>query len=130
MRSVIAAIVLCSLVVAYPIRAELISTVAMGPEEPASLAGEWRMFLPAGFEQRVKLIAAGPNAYRLEPGNLTLSGRYDFREGQLRSADAQDAPQGFFSWKFRSAHLLTLVEQRAEVGSDYTGAILFRSAHD
>lgn len=130
-RPIIAGIVLCSLVVACPIRAELVSTVAaIGHEEPASLAGEWRMFLPAGFEQRVELVAVGPNAFRLEPGNLTLGGRYEFREGRLLSADAHDAPHGFFSWKFRSAHLLTLVEQRAAVGSDYTGAILFRAAHD
>lgn len=110
-------------------QAELVKRSAKVDElaSPA-LEGEWRMFLPAGFEQPVKLVAAGSGSFRLEPGNLILSGRYEFRDGRLMSADAHDAPRGFFSWQIRSPHLLTLTQQRADVGSDYTGAILFRPA--
>ena len=92
------------------------------------LEGEWRVFLPAGFEQPVKLVAVDADTYRLEPGSLTFSGRYEFRDGRLASADAPDAPRGFFAWQLRSSHLLTLTQQRADVGSDYTGAVLFRPA--
>lgn len=133
MRSPFADVALLLLFAAYPTHAEIASSAspasaAASCHAAPSLEGEWRVFLPAGYEQRTTLIVDGPNAYRLEPGNLTFSGRYEFRDGRLLPADATDAPRGFFAWEFRSPHLLTLIEQRAEVGSDYTGAILFRPA--
>ncbi|HJT31444.1 MAG TPA: hypothetical protein VJ783_05290 [Pirellulales bacterium] len=133
MRPSVAVVATLLLLFAYPTHAQnlcspSLATAATSCRTPPSLAGEWRVFLPAGYEQRIKLIAEGPNAYRLEPGNLTFSGHYEFRDGRLLSADAADAPRGFFAWNVRSPHLLTLVEQRAEIGSDYTGAILFRPA--
>jgi hypothetical protein len=102
--------------------------VAEIPAKPApGLAGKWRVFLPAGFEREITLTADEAGQYHLEPGHLNFSGPYKIQDDHLVSMETTEAPAGQYSWKINSPYLLTLTKQAAEVGSDYTGAVLFRS---
>ena len=92
----------------------------------SDLAGEWRVFLPAGFEHRIKISRIEVNRYRLEPASLNFGGVYDMQDRRFTSVEPEDSPHGRFVWQIRSPHLITLVEQTGSHGSDYTGAVLFR----
>lgn len=92
----------------------------------SNLAGEWHVFLPAGFTHRIKLTHMEGNRYRLEPGSLNFGGVYEANHDRLTSVDQEKARQGEFVWQVRSPYLITLIEQTGSHGSDYTGAVLFR----
>lgn len=93
---------------------------------PTSLAGEWRLLLPAGFEHHVRLEAAEGKRYRLEPSGLNFGGLYEVQEDRLVGMASKRPDRGSFAWKIQSPYLLTLVEQPHGTGSDYSGAVLFR----
>jgi hypothetical protein len=94
------------------------------------LAGKWRVFLPAGFEREITLTADEAGQYHLEPGHLNFSGLYEIQNDHLVSKDTKGSPAGQYGWKIHSPYLLTLTKQTAKVGSDYTGAVLFRSRNN
>jgi hypothetical protein len=102
------------------------SAAATAATSDADLTGEWHLFLPAGFEHRVKLVHVEANRYRLEPVSLNVGGLYEADDHCLTSVDQDNSENGKFVWRFRSRYLLTLVEQTGSHGSDYTGAALFR----
>lgn len=105
------------------------SSVALA-EPPAQnaakvdLAGKWRVFLPAGFEHEVSLVANGAGEYRFEPAGYNFGGKYKIAEDQLISAN--QGPNERYVWQIRSPFLLTLVDQPAHLNANYTGAVLFR----
>lgn len=92
------------------------------------LAGEWTMYLPAGFEHKITLEQVEEGLYRLSPGKLNSSGLYAVKDDRLVGVlpTEPDAPR--FQWTIRSPHMLILAEQPARLGSNYSGAILFRPA--
>lgn len=92
------------------------------------LGGGWQAFLPAGFEQRVQLVPLGSNQYELKPKSLTFSGIYQRSGDSFQMVESNDGSPAGYVWKVRSRHLLTLVEQSSNVGSNYEGGVLFRSA--
>lgn len=92
------------------------------------LGGGWQAFLPAGFEQRVQLIPLGNNQYELKPKSLNFSGIYQRSGDSFQMVESNDGSPAGYTWKVRSRHLITLVEQSSNVGSNYENAILFRSA--
>ena len=95
------------------------------PKEEFDLSGDWRLLLPAGYEYEVTLAKADQGGYRLMGRGLTVRGDYRLEGGGLVSVETQDR-NGQFIWKVNSPYLLTLTKQTASVGSDYTGAVLFR----
>lgn len=97
------------------------------PAKPVDLSGKWRVYLPAGFENTITLTAGEDGEYHLTPAHLTLSRTYRLKGTQLVSEETHKPPHGQFFWKVNSPYLITLTKQTARVGSDYTGAILFRS---
>ena len=99
---------------------------ALPVKKAVDLSGEWRVLLPAGFEHEIKLTRGEDGEYHLSPGNYTISGTYRLKDGLLVSDEKDDGPKGQYFWKQRSPYMLTLVKQTAAVGSDYTGAVLFR----
>ena len=98
---------------------------AAPPPRPAyvQLAGNWRLFLPAGFEYEATLAAEKEGCYRLTPGGLAFGARYEVQGDYLVSVGAED---GVFKWKIQSPYMLTLVEQPAKSSSDYLGAVFVR----
>jgi hypothetical protein len=103
--------------------------VAVTPyRQSVDLTGRWRMLLPAGFEHEVRLVPAGGGAYRLEPGGFNSSGIYSLREGRLVLVEPTEQRLAGFEWTIRSPYLMTLTAQPGNTGSDYSGAILFRSS--
>jgi len=96
--------------------------------QDVDLGGGWQAFLPAGFEQRVQLVPLGNNQYELKPKSLTFSGIYLRTGDSFQMVESSDGSPAGYVWKVRSRHLMTLVEQSSNVGSNYEGGILFRSA--
>jgi hypothetical protein len=96
----------------------------------AVLTGKWRVFLPAGYEYEITLTPGEAGQYHLAPGSLTFSGQYEIQDNHLVSVESQDRKGGQFCWKMNSPYMLTLTKQTAGVGSDYTGAVLFRQREE
>lgn len=90
------------------------------------LSDEWRIFLPAGYEVEMALKKIDDQRYTLQPANYTFSGTYRIEGDRLVSEELDDSHNGQFAWKIVSPYLLTLVDQHAGIGSDYSGAIMFR----
>lgn len=95
------------------------------PAAPAELHGEWRLFVPAGFEHEVTLRSQPGNRYRLTPSNLAFRAVYEVQGDHLVSVP-EKPEDGVFKWKITSPYLLTLVEQPAKLSSDYLGAVFVR----
>jgi hypothetical protein len=89
------------------------------------LHGEWRLFVPAGFEHEVTLKSRPDKRYRLTPGGLTFGADYEIQGDYLVSVPGK-AGEGSFKWKINSPYLLTLVEQPKNLGQDYRGAVFVR----
>jgi hypothetical protein len=116
-----------------PSRVLAAKRAASRPNHPLSwdLSGEWRMFLPAGFEHPITLNKLGEGRYEMLPSHLNGSGIYEvdgkdlvFAKGDPKRGE--DAEAGAYRWTVTSKHLLTLTKQTHKTGSDYVGAILFR----
>ncbi len=110
------------LTVAAPAHAQPLSDVKLHDE----LSGPWRMFLPAGFEHQVTLQRAGDNRYELQSQGLNSGGLYEVRGDRLVRIQDEPADHGTFQWHMRSSYMLTLVDQPTNLGSDYSGAVMFR----
>lgn len=100
------------------------------PASITDLTGEWRVFLPAGFEHAMTITRVTDGRYELGPSSLNFAGRYEF-DGNFLVRDESDVGKserspGDYRWRVVSRHMITLVEQTANTGSDYTGATLFR----
>jgi hypothetical protein len=89
------------------------------------LSGSWRLMLPAGYEHEITLKQTHDGIYRLASTGLNFNGDYCLEEGQLLGVGIEDRKAQYL-WKVNSPYLLTLTKQTANVGSDYTGAVLFR----
>jgi len=94
------------------------------------LTGEWRLFLPAGNEREMTITRGEDGAYHFAPATLNFGGAYETKNGLLESVDDADKPRGQYFWKVKTRYLITTTKQTANVGADYTGAILFRSRED
>jgi hypothetical protein len=118
----------------------LAGTSLAGDAEPVAprrpnipeLEGAWRLLLPAGFEQRVTLVRVEGDCYRLAPGGLTMSGLYRLRRDRLVKSESDPTrppgrDDGDFAWTIRSPYMIRMTDQPSGLGSDYSGAILFRS---
>ena len=92
------------------------------------IAGEWRLFLPAGFEKRVAFEKIEGERYRLTPGKLTFGGIYAVRGDRAVLVEPNDPSHGGFEWQIRSPYMISLIEQSENTGAEYTGATFFRSA--
>lgn len=102
--------------------------VPVAPPKPiqVELAGEWRVFLPAGFEHEMTLSKISDHNYNLQPAGYNIGGQYTIEGDRLVSVETNAPRGGRYVWKINTPYLLTLVEQTTSVGSDYTGAVLFR----
>jgi hypothetical protein len=92
----------------------------------AQLQGQWRLFLPAGFEYQATLTAEKEDRYRLTPGGLTFGTVFEVQGDHLVSVSDDNAAGGVFKWKIQSPYLLTLVEQPIRSSGDYLGAVFVR----
>ncbi|HEV7279923.1 MAG TPA: hypothetical protein VGN57_06875 [Pirellulaceae bacterium] len=105
----------------------------------SDLSGEWRMFLPAGWERTVRLERLGENRYYFHPP-FVMKGTYEVRGREMAfvsedriAGDADLRPEeetppakstdGEFVWSVRSPYLMTLTSGAA----GYRDAVLFRS---
>ncbi len=93
------------------------------------LAGEWTMYLPAGFEHKITLERVEDGLYRLSPGKLNSSGLYAVKDDRLVGVLPTEPEAPRFQWTIRSPYMLILAEQPDRLGSNYSGAILFRAAN-
>jgi hypothetical protein len=93
--------------------------------DPSELVGEWRIFLPAGFEYAMTLSQDHESRFRLEPSDVNFAGLYERHDNQLVSFRSGES-SGRYVWQIRSQYLLTLIEQPSGIGSSYLGAVLFR----
>lgn len=112
-----------------PARILAAKRTASFPNRPLSwdLSGQWRMFLPAGFEQPITLTKIGEGRYEMAPRHLSGSGIYEIEGTDLVFAQGDDKIEpGAYRWTLTSKHLVTLTKQTHNAGSDYVGAILFR----
>lgn len=112
-----------------PSRVLAAKRAASRPHHPLSwdLSGEWRMFLPAGFERAITLTKVGEGRYELLPSHLNGAGVYEIDGKDLVFVKGEgDVEPGAYRWTVTSQHLLTLTKQTHKTGSDYVGAILFR----
>jgi hypothetical protein len=96
------------------------------------LAGEWKLFLPAGFERTVTLEPAPDGRYFLSPYNL--GGTYELRGDRLVRLSTERLAPGTkvelspaFEWELRGPYFLTLVREPENPPGDYLGAVLFRA---
>lgn len=100
------------------------------PSGPRALAGDWRMYLPAGFVHSVSLLPMGTDHYRLEPKWLNSSGVYEVRDGRLVIVEPNDRRLLGFEWAIGSDGQLALVGQPPleKTGANYVGARMLPSA--
>jgi beta-lactamase regulating signal transducer with metallopeptidase domain len=94
----------------------------------SSLAGRWRMTLPAGFEHEVTLISAGKDRYHLLPMSLSSSGLYEVRADRLVLMVPNDPRPLDFQWQIEGHGRLVLIRQPelSTIGSNYLGGSLTR----
>lgn len=104
----------------------------VGARKAPDLSGEWKLFLPAGFERTVTLEPAPDGRYFLSPYNL--GGTYELRGERLVCLSSERLAPGTkvelargYEWEIRSPYLLTLVHQPKNPPSNYLGAVLFRA---
>jgi hypothetical protein len=89
-------------------------------------SGNWRMFLPAGFELEARLEKVAESRYRFTAGGSRFNGVYETRDNRLVIVEPQETRLEGYVWDVRSHYLLTLVEQSPKLENDYRGAVLFR----
>lgn len=92
-------------------------------------AGDWRVFLPAGYEHEMTLTDAGHDFYVLAPTGVTFGGIYVLDGDRLISIEEHGRKQERFVWELRTPYLMTLVESTDTYGGNYDHAILFRPRH-
>jgi len=103
------------------------TTAVAGRRTAEDLSGEWRVFLPAGFEHRIIIEKVG-DRYLLKPAELNFAGLYDVRDDRLMVVEPREPHLKGFEWQIRSPFLLSLSAQSRNTGADYTGAVLWRSS--
>ncbi|MCO6456847.1 MAG: hypothetical protein J5I93_16230 [Pirellulaceae bacterium] len=96
------------------------------PNVQVRLDGNWRLFLPAGFEYQATLTAEKEDRYRLMPGGLVFGASYEVQGDYLVSRPSDDSGESGFKWKIQSPYMITLVEQPARLSGDYLGAVFVR----
>ncbi len=93
----------------------------------STLAGAWKMQLPAGFQYQSKLLRISQTRYRLVKG-VRFSGVYELQGKKFVMISGAERRESGFVWEFRPNGQLVLVNQRpqSQLGSDYRGATLTR----
>jgi hypothetical protein len=110
--------------------------VGDSPSGDVDLSGEWRMFLPAGWEQTVTIESLGEDRYYVRPPYV-MQGTYAVEEGRLTRLSEERLEGGAesatklpareaFAWEIRSPYMLTLAADERSRSNDYAGATLFR----
>ncbi len=98
--------------------------------------GEWRLFLPAGFERQVTITAKEPDLYQIKSNAPVFNAIYRMEGGQLAwvgraipdgaSIESLIKKADGYKWKVQSPYLMTLVYDHQRNSANYLGAILFR----
>jgi hypothetical protein len=117
---------LALLALAFPLSAQ------EGQGGPAfDCSGNWRLFLPAGFEHVITFRPEGKGRWRLTPAELVSSGIYEVQGDKLVLVEPKEARLRGFEFKITSEFLLTLTAEPGSGepgrGSKYLGAVLFRN---
>jgi hypothetical protein len=88
------------------------------------LAGRWLLTLPAGYQYRITLEAAGENRYRFP--SLAFAGVYELKGQKLVMLEPVDKRMTVFDWTINNVNSLTLTDETGASGARYAGATLGR----
>jgi hypothetical protein len=102
-----------------------LAAAEVAPSASVDLAGRWLLTLPAGFQYRVTLEAAGEGSYRIT-GGLAFAGVYELQGEKLAMVEPVDKRMTVFDWTLHNGNSLTLVAETGASGARYVGATLGR----
>lgn len=103
--------------------------VELPPAINRSLAGDWRMTMPKGYQVKVTLQEIDATTLRLT-GAYNMNGVYQLKNNQLVVTEPKDKRLTEFVWQIDSPYFLRLIvaPPTSKIGSDYTGTTLSRQA--
>jgi hypothetical protein len=101
-----------------------VALVAASPDEPLTLAGEWLVQMPAGFEQPQTITHLDGDRYLL--GRLNHAGVYRLEGDRLIMDEPRDRRLTEFVWRLRADGTLILIAEPppAKTGASYLGMVM------